>query len=105
MNDRLILILLSALATWRVGYFIINEDGPFDIMDRIRIFVGVKYATTGQPYGHNIFSKLISCFYCLSVWLSFGIWWLVAGMETTLDMVSVLAVSAVSIMIKELIDG
>lgn len=105
MVDRFLLIVLSALAVWRMGYYITNEDGPFDMMDRIRAFVGVKYATTGQPYGLNIFSKLISCFYCVSIWLSFGVWLIVGGYSDALDIISMLSVSTVAIMIKELIHG
>lgn len=57
--------ITSVLAVWRVTHLLGKEDGPFDIIFRLR-----KKAGTG------FFASLLDCFYCLSIWVAFpaGIW-------------------------------
>lgn len=63
MDDRY--IVLSALAVWRISHLISLEDGPFDIVYRLR-----------RRLGPGFWGKLMDCFYCSSVWvaLPFGCW-------------------------------
>jgi len=51
--------VLALLATWRVTHLLASEDGPADIIFRIR-------ASMGQ----SIFGKLMDCFNCLSLWIA-----------------------------------
>jgi len=51
--------LLASLATWRVTHLLAEEDGPADVIVRIRAWVGVR------PLG-----ELMDCFQCLSVWVA-----------------------------------
>lgn len=51
--------VLAALATWRVTHLLASEDGPADVIVRIR-----------ARLGHSIFGKLMDCFGCLSLWIS-----------------------------------
>jgi hypothetical protein len=53
------LLTLGILATWRVTHFLQAEDGPGDIVVRVRARLGD---------GH--LGKLLDCFYCLSVWVA-----------------------------------
>ncbi len=64
MKNLIELILCSA-ATWRLAHLLSKEDGPFDIIYRIR-----------KAAGAGFFGSLLDCFYCTSVWvaLPFGIW-------------------------------
>jgi len=48
--------LLAALAVWRVTHLFSKEDGPWDMMLKLR----------RSPAG--LVRKVLSCFYCLSVW-------------------------------------
>jgi hypothetical protein len=50
--------LLAVLAVWRVTHLFSKEDGPWDIMSRLRR--GLKDRFLG---------RLLSCFYCLSIWV------------------------------------
>jgi hypothetical protein len=50
---------LSVLAVWRVTHLLQAEDGPFDLVFRIRKFVG-----------NGFFGSLMDCFYCLSLWVA-----------------------------------
>jgi len=51
--------LLIMIAVWRLTHFFVAEDGPFDVIIRLR-----------KALGSGFFNELISCFYCLSVWIS-----------------------------------
>ena len=48
--------LLAALAVWRITHLFSKEDGPWDMMLKLRRAPG------------GFLRKLLSCFYCLSVW-------------------------------------
>jgi hypothetical protein len=48
---------LASLATWRITHLLAEEDGPADVVVRVRMRAG-----DGRP------GRLMDCFYCLSVW-------------------------------------
>jgi hypothetical protein len=52
-------IVLAVLATWRVAHLIAREDGPFDVVLRLRARAGS--GTLGQ---------LMDCPYCVSIWVA-----------------------------------
>lgn len=52
-------LTLSVLATWRVSHLISQEDGPFDVIVRLR----------GRA-GDGVLGKLMDCPYCLSLWIA-----------------------------------
>lgn len=59
-------LMLGVLAVWRVTHFLQAEDGPWEIVIRLRLAVGSGF-----------WGKLLDCFYCLSVWISAPFaWWL-----------------------------
>jgi len=51
--------VIAALAVWRLSHLLAAEDGPWDIIVRIR-----------RRLGTTNWGKLMDCFYCLSVWIS-----------------------------------
>ncbi len=51
--------LLAVLATWRVTHLLANEDGPADLLARLRVRLGSGF-----------FGKLMDCFQCLSLWVA-----------------------------------
>jgi len=51
--------LLAALTTWRLTHLLVEEDGPWDIVLRLR--VRLKASTLG---------KAMDCFYCSSLWIA-----------------------------------
>lgn len=63
--------LISILATWRISSMLVKESGPFDVFDRLRDIAGVKYNQHGESYGTNMWSSLLSCVWCTSVWVGF----------------------------------
>jgi hypothetical protein len=64
------LLILYALAVWRLSSLFSYEEGPFGIFDKIRVLVGVKYDDMSNPYGENVISKGILCNWCNSVWFA-----------------------------------
>lgn len=51
--------VLAILATWRVTYLVAREDGPFNLLARLR-----------ARLGSGFFGTLMDCFTCLSVWIA-----------------------------------
>ena len=60
--------LLATLAVWRVTHMLSREDGPWDLVLRLRRSLG-----TGMP------ARLVACFYCLSVWVALPFAWFLKG--------------------------
>jgi len=52
-------LMISVLAVWRITHLLHAEDGPGDILLRLR-----------QQCGIGIFRGLMDCFYCLSLWVA-----------------------------------
>ena len=54
-----IALVAGILATWRVTHLVVEEDGPWDVLRRIRRLLGGAGA-----------ARLVNCFYCASVWIA-----------------------------------
>jgi len=52
-------LFLSILAVWRVTHLPWGEDGPGDLVVRVR-----------RLAGDGFFGRVLDCFYCLSLWIS-----------------------------------
>ena len=50
---------LASLATWRVTHLLAEEDGPANVVVRLR-----------ERAGDGSLGELMDCFYCLSVWVA-----------------------------------
>src|ERR1700721_1770827 len=57
---RVYWFILSVLCVWRVTHLLQAEDGPADLLVRLRRMAGRGFA-----------GKLLDCFYCLSLWVAF----------------------------------
>jgi hypothetical protein len=51
--------VIAALAAWRVTHLLSSEDGPADVIVRVRVWLG-----------DGILGRLLDCFYCSSVWVA-----------------------------------
>jgi hypothetical protein len=59
-------LVLGALAVWRITHLLNAEDGPLDVLVRLRQFAG-----------DGFWGDLLDCFYCLSLWIAVPFaWWL-----------------------------
>ena len=52
-------LVLVALATWRVCHLLGEEDGPADLVGRLRAWLG-----------DSALGRVLDCFYCLSLWVA-----------------------------------
>jgi hypothetical protein len=52
-------LVLAVFATWRITHLLACEDGPADIIVRLR-----------SVAGNGFLGKLMDCFYCLSLWIA-----------------------------------
>ena len=51
--------VMAVLATWRITHLLAAEDGPADMIVRLRRRLGRSFA-----------GRLMDCFYCLSFWVA-----------------------------------
>jgi hypothetical protein len=51
--------VLGALAVWRLTHLLVAEDGPWDVLVRLR-----------RRAGAGFWGELLDCFYCLSLWIA-----------------------------------
>jgi hypothetical protein len=58
-GDLYFRFLLSALAVWRVTHLVVYEDGPWEVLARLR-----------RRLGSGFWSSLVDCHYCLSLWVA-----------------------------------
>ena len=56
---RVYWFMLSVLCVWRVTHLLQAEDGPGDLLVRLR-----------RMAGSGFMGKLLDCFYCLSLWVA-----------------------------------
>lgn len=61
--------LILALATWRITSLLVNEYGPFNLLERLRYRLGVRYDESLQRIGTNVVAEAFTCMWCLSVWV------------------------------------
>ena len=57
--DFIVQFLLAALAVWRVTHLLALEDGPGDLIVKLRALLGDSFA-----------GRLMDCFLCLSLWIA-----------------------------------
>jgi hypothetical protein len=81
--------VLAALATWRVTHLLAEEDGPADVVVRLRRRAGSSWA-----------GDLLDCFYCLSVWVAVPFAVGLAG-RRRVDPVACLAVSGAACLLEQ----
>lgn len=57
-------LVLAILCVWRITHLLQAEDGPWELVVRLRRAAGSGFA-----------GRLLDCFYCLSLWISAPFAW------------------------------
>lgn len=52
-------LILGILCVWRITHILQAEDGPWDVIVRLR-----------RTVGQGFWGILLDCFYCLSIWIA-----------------------------------
>ena len=60
-------LVIGVLVAWRVTHLLAVESGPADLFGKVRRFAGT-----------GMLGELVSCFYCLSVWIAAPLAYLLA---------------------------
>ena len=58
-------LVIGILAVWRVTHLFWGEDGPWDLLVRLR-----------RLAGNSVAGGALDCFYCLSLWIAAPMAWL-----------------------------
>ena len=58
-------LVIVILAVWRVTHLLWGEDGPWDLVVRLR-----------RLAGNSVVGSALDCFYCLSLWIAAPMAWL-----------------------------
>lgn len=58
-------LIVGLLAVWRITHLLAAEDGPGEILARLR-----------RCAGDGFWGRLLDCFYCLSLWAAVPVAWL-----------------------------
>lgn len=85
----LVRFILAMLATWRVTHLIAKEDGPWNLIVRIR-----------RRLGNGWWGALMDCFNCLSLWIALPFAGFV-GNTAVEFLISWLALSGGAILVEE----
>jgi|SRR3990167_224565 len=96
------MLLIGALATWRIGHMLLFENGPFRVFRAGRERLGVRYNDIDDTvvwYRHEI----TTCLYCLSVWVGAAVALMLWRWPGTVWLCVPFAFSAVSIILDDVI--
>jgi len=83
-------LILGVMAVWRITHLLNAEDGPWNLLVRLRRFAG-----------DHFFGELMDCFYCLSLWISAPIAYVI-GDSLKEDLLLWPALSAAAILLERL---
>lgn len=61
-----VLFVAAILATWRITHLVTAEDGPWEVVARLR-----------RRAGSGVVGQLMDCSYCLSLWVALPFAWIV----------------------------
>lgn len=95
-------LTVLGLATWRISSLLAHEEGPWDLLEKIRHLVGVKYNQNSDRIGTNVVSKGVICIWCNSIWIGtiFILLHVVVGTDTTTLLATPFALSTLAIIIE-----
>jgi Protein of unknown function (DUF1360) len=81
-------LVLGALVTWRLTHLLNAEDGPWQVLVKLR-----------RAAGNGMLGQLLDCFYCLSLWVAAPLAYLL-GESWTERLLLVPALSAAAIVVE-----
>src|SRR5947199_5705800 len=61
-------LLLAILGVWRITHLLSAEDGPWNLLARLR-----------GRLGNGLLGQLLDCFYCLSLWMAIPFAWAIGN--------------------------
>ena len=89
--------ILAGLAGWRVASLLVNEQGPWDAFERLRLRVGIPPQGEAGVISSNPLAGVLSCIWCASFWCAAACW--VFGEFVAWEPVALIAAAAVAVMV------
>lgn len=65
-------LLVLGLATWRTSSLLAEESWPWDLGEKFRRAIGVRYDEESFAYGTNELARQVVCVWCVSTWVGLG---------------------------------
>ena len=96
--------LILALATWRLSSLLVNEDGPWDLLAKLRKLIGIYYDERSEPQGKNVVAQAMICVWCISVWVGLFMTVMYSLAPFTVVLMLPFALSTVAIIIEEFVN-
>lgn len=87
-------MMIYALATWRLSYLLVREDGPFRLARKLRDTTGIECDDVGNVFSYPDWNPL-HCVYCTSVWVAIALHFVPSWFR------EMLAASAVAVVIEK----
>lgn len=100
-----IALLVMVLATWRVSSLLAREDGPYDVLHKLRYHLGVRYNEYSEPHSDKMLGQLVLCIWCNSIWVGLVIAILADPMNYFSYTIVPLALSGGAILVEEFRNG
>lgn len=63
-------VFILGLATWRLTSLLVNEEGPWNILGKLRHTIGIRYDERSEKIATNVIASLVLCVWCSSVWIA-----------------------------------
>lgn len=106
-------LIINAMSVFRIANMFYEEDGPYKLFEKIREFAGLFVYQTNtnvirsvdEPDGtYNLLGNLLSCFWCTSIYIA-GFVYILDKFKLGKSINIIMALSAISIIIKERVIG
>lgn len=103
MGISLPVVIVIGLVSWRIASLLKEESGPFDILSKFRHLIGFRYVEpSGELQLSNELALMISCVWCSSLWIAFGLSLLMYAWPVAI--LNALGASTISILVDRLIN-
>lgn len=66
----MVALIAIMLATYGLSWSLVEADGPWNILNRFRHWVGVRYTEEGKRYGLTVVGDALNCPICTSYYVS-----------------------------------
>lgn len=78
---------IASLATWRVAALLVREEGPFDLIARLR-----------RALAGHVAGRALECVHCTSLWIAAPAAWWLTGLSTRWPLVWLAVAGAAGLM-------
>lgn len=97
-------VIIVGLTVWRISSLLVREDGPYDVLAKVRHTAGVRYDEYSRAIGQNVIAKALTCVWCISIWVAGGAALFISDNVVNF-LVNTLSMSAIAIIVNSFVDN